>query len=42
VLPSRNLAVRGGGVYWPETGTPGAEVAGASDHYLVWVDVAEP
>ena len=42
VLPSRNLAVRDGGVYWPEPGTPGAEVAGASDHYLVWVDVAEP
>lgn len=42
VLPSRNLAVRDGGVYWPEPGSPGAEVAGASDHYLVWVDVAAP
>ena len=42
VLPSRNLAVHDGGVYWPEPGTPGADVAGASDHYLVWVDVAAP
>lgn len=42
LLPSDNLAVRDGAVYWPEPGTRGAETAGASDHYLVWVDVTHP
>lgn len=38
-LPSRDLPVRGGGVYWPRTGEPGAEIAAASDHHLVWIDI---
>lgn len=42
VLPSSNLAVRDGAVHWPEPGAPGADTAGASDHYLVWVDIANP
>lgn len=39
-LPSRNLAVRGSGVFWPQPDTPEAELAAASDHHLVWVDIA--
>jgi endonuclease/exonuclease/phosphatase family metal-dependent hydrolase len=41
VLPSRGLAVRDGGVFWPALGEPGAaEAEAASDHRLVWIDVA--
>ena len=40
VLPSRDLPVRGGGVFWPRKGEPGAEIAEASDHHLVWIDIA--
>jgi endonuclease/exonuclease/phosphatase family metal-dependent hydrolase len=39
-LPSKELRVVGSGVYWPKPGDEGAEAAGASDHRLVWVDVA--
>lgn len=42
VLPSRDLTVTGGGVYWPwaETDPEGAAtVEKASDHRLVWVDL---
>lgn len=40
VLPSANLTVTASGVYWPEAGQPGAEVAAvASPHRLVWVDI---
>lgn len=42
VLPSRNLRVLGNGVFWPKRGTPESEIAGASDHHLVWVDLAFP
>ncbi|MCG2624263.1 endonuclease/exonuclease/phosphatase family protein [Arthrobacter sp. I2-34] len=47
VLPSRDLAVAGAGVFWPRTGEPGAELTGpfpcaTSDHRLVWVDLALP
>ena len=38
-LPSANLVVRGSGVYWPAPGEPSDELAGVSDHHLVWVDV---
>lgn len=41
-LPSRDLPLRGGGVFWPRDGEPGADIASASDHYLVWIDVAPP
>jgi hypothetical protein len=40
VLPSVELKVVGSGIYWPEPGTPGSELVGASDHRLVWADVA--
>ncbi len=39
VLPSKNLPVRGGGVFWPEKGEPGSELLDASDHHLVWLDI---
>lgn len=38
-LPSRGLPVRGSGVFWPRGGEPGADIAAASDHHLVWVDL---
>jgi hypothetical protein len=40
VLPSRDLPVLGGSVFWPRAGEPDAKIAAASDHHLVWVDVA--
>jgi len=41
-LPSATLGVVDAGVLWPETGDPLAEAAGASDHFLVWIDVSLP
>ena len=38
-LPSANLTLRDSGVFWPAPGAPSAELAGVSDHHLVWVDV---
>ncbi len=40
VLPSRDLQVRDAGVFWPAPGERGAEWVDASDHRLVWVDLA--
>jgi hypothetical protein len=40
VLPSRDLPVRGGGIFWPAHGRPGSELLDASDHHLVWLDLA--
>ncbi|MFO7589116.1 MAG: endonuclease/exonuclease/phosphatase family protein [Gemmatimonadota bacterium] len=45
VLPADGLTVLGGGVYWPgrEEDPEGARLAeAASDHRLVWVDLAWP
>ena len=45
VLPSSNLTMVGGGVFWPdpEADPEGAALAReASDHHLVWVDVQLP
>ena len=39
VLPSANLQVVGSGVFWPAPGEAGAELADASDHHMVWVDL---
>jgi len=39
VLPSRNLKVAGGGVFWPASGEPGAEAIGATDHRMVYIDL---
>lgn len=38
-LPSANLTLRDSGVFWPAPGETSAELAGVSDHHLVWVDV---
>jgi hypothetical protein len=40
VLPSRDLKVVGSGVYWPKEGEPGSKAIRATDHRLVWVDLA--
>ena len=42
VLPSANLKTVDAGVYWPVPGEPGAALVDASDHRLVWIDVALP
>lgn len=47
VLPSKNLQVRGAGVFWPMADEPGSELTGqfpfpSSDHRLVWADVRVP
>lgn len=40
VLPSSNLTVTGCGVYWPAQGLLDTDPAQASDHRLVWLDIA--
>jgi len=40
VLPSRNIAVRGCGVFWPAESEVGHDLVSASDHRLVWLDVS--
>jgi hypothetical protein len=40
ILPSANLSVTDAGVIWPEDGALAEAVVEASDHRLVWVDVA--
>ena len=40
VLPSRNIAVRGCGVFWPAQGEEGHHLVDASDHRLVWLDIS--
>jgi hypothetical protein len=42
VLPSADLTVTRSGVFWPAEGQPFADVAGASRHHLVWVDLDLP
>ncbi len=42
VLPTTSLRVTGSGVFWPEEGDALARLNDASDHRLVWVDVALP
>jgi endonuclease/exonuclease/phosphatase family metal-dependent hydrolase len=42
VLPSRSLRVVRAGVFWPASREPGAALVDASDHRLVWVDLAQP
>lgn len=42
VLPARGLRILGGGVYWPTGSDPDAEWVRASDHRLVWLDLAWP
>ncbi len=40
VLPSRNITVRGCGVYWPAPGEEGHHLINAFDHRLVWLDIS--
>jgi hypothetical protein len=40
VLPSIGLPVRASGVFWPAPGQPGHEWLAATDHRMVWIDVA--
>jgi endonuclease/exonuclease/phosphatase family metal-dependent hydrolase len=42
VLPSRGLRVVDARVFWPLAGSPEAAYSEASDHHLVWIDVAVP
>jgi endonuclease/exonuclease/phosphatase family metal-dependent hydrolase len=39
VLPSTNLGVNGGAVFWPAASDPQAPLAGVSDHHMVWLDL---
>jgi 3-phytase/alkaline phosphatase D len=39
VLPSRELEIQDGGVFWPSAGEPGFEWIQVSDHHLVWLDI---
>ena len=40
LLPSRGLQVRDSGVFWPIGASTDAAVTNASDHHLVWLDLA--
>jgi endonuclease/exonuclease/phosphatase family metal-dependent hydrolase len=42
VLPSVGLPVQGSGVFWPRPGETGADWLHATDHRMVWVDLAAP
>ncbi len=47
VLPSKNLRIVDGAVFWPVKGADGSELTGvfpfpSSDHRLVWIDVHIP
>lgn len=39
VLPSRDLRVLDAGVFWPSADSPAADLATASDHHMVWLDL---
>jgi endonuclease/exonuclease/phosphatase family metal-dependent hydrolase len=39
LLPDRELAVSGCGLFWPAADEPGAGLVDVSDHRLVWLDV---
>lgn len=39
VLPSSEFEVIDGGVFWPAANSPDADLADASDHHLVWLDL---
>ena len=41
VLPSVGFTVQDGGVFWPAPGQPGAEWLDATDHRMVWLDLAD-
>jgi hypothetical protein len=41
-LPSRALTIVDSGVFWPAPGEPGSEAITATDHRMVWIDIAIP
>jgi len=41
VLPSVGFTVKDSGVFWPAPGQPGAEWLDATDHHMVWLDLAD-
>lgn len=42
LLPSEGFAVLDGGVFWPRKDAPEAAWTRASDHHMVWLDLADP
>jgi hypothetical protein len=40
VIPSQGFVVRGSGVFWPMPGETGADWIEATDHHMVWMDLA--
>ena len=38
-VPSKNLKLLNSGVFWPKPDQPGGDLASASDHRLVWIDI---
>jgi endonuclease/exonuclease/phosphatase family metal-dependent hydrolase len=42
VLPSVGLPIQASGVFWPKPGETGADWLQATDHRMVWVDLAVP
>ncbi len=42
VLPCTQLELVGCGVFWPAPDEPHADLAGVSDHHLVWIEVVLP
>ncbi len=40
LLPSRNFDVTDSGVFWPKRDAPNRNIIAASDHRMVWIDVA--
>ena len=40
VIPSQGFVVRGSGVFWPTPSEPGADWIEATDHHMVWMDLA--
>ncbi len=42
LLPSKGFSVLAGGVFWPPEDAPEAAWTRASDHHMVWLDLADP
>jgi len=42
VLPSTGLRIVDSGVFWPAPGEEGADWIDATDHHMVWLDLANP
>lgn len=42
LLPSQGFSIRDGGVFWPREGERGHDWTLASDHHMVWLDLADP